>query len=1078
MTREQVETEMAQYRTIFTVVRLLDAAQVGGEESVNSFCSCYSYWGKNTPCRNCISRQVLEDHRQRTKLEYMGSEVFQVTAVYREVDGVPCVMELIQKLDGETLIDPENGDRLIDSIASYHTKLYHDALTDSYNRLYFEDALKDKTDPAGVAVLDQDDFKLINDTYGHQAGDIALRTCVDVVRACIRKSDVLIRYGGDEFLLVLPGIERAAFLAKLDRIREQLHTASVPGYSRLQLSASIGGVITQPGETVEQAVSRADKLMYQAKNRKNMVVTEDNARDGALSAAGRESQTRQSILIVDDSEMNRAILAEILGSDYNILEAANGRECLAMLEQYDTGIALILLDIVMPVMDGFAVLSEMNRSHWIEDIPVIMISSEDADTVVRRAYELGVSDYVSRPFDAGVVYRRVFNTIKLYAKQRRLASLVTSQIKEKEKNTKMMISILSEVVEFRNGESGQHVLHIGTLTQRLLERLTQKTDRYDLPPETQELIVMASALHDIGKVAIDDKILNKPGRLTPEEFDLMKTHTVVGANMLDHLGRYKNEALVKTAHDICRWHHERWDGNGYPDRLKEDEIPIAAQVVALADVYDALTSERCYKHAYDHDTALRMILNGECGAFNPLLLDCLRESSEQLRTELTRSEWDRGFRQETHRLSEEILHREALPRENHSQLLLEQEKERTDFYAAQCGGIRFDYDLLAGNVTVYDYHAEPLQQKTVTDFAQGKGLSFLNEQDRRKLSKAISRATPEAPDVVLPVMVQRDGKPHLHRMALHTIWSGAGVRRCVNVLGHLTDEQHRVEHQAELLTAIDPEEDSARFLRRLQGIFDVVRLVDPEHRKVLALDSDGILTEKPGNCHMVWNKDTRCENCISAKAYARKTILNKIEFKDEEAYFVISKYIEVGGRGCMLEMVTRLTDGRWLDMGGHRLLLDRCNGMERSAFVDPLTGAYTRRYFDKFLAGGEMHGGVAMIDVNQFKSVNDSFGHLVGDEALQTVAAAMQSCLRQTDILIRYGGDEFLLLMPQNCPDGVESVIRRVQSAVQAARVPSHPELRLSVSIGGVCNVQPLTEAIRQADARMYCNKENGEPVL
>ena len=304
-------------------------------------------------------------------------------------------------------------------------------------------------------------------------------------------------------------------------------------------------MITQPGETVEQAVSRADKLMYQAKNRKNMVVTEDNARDGALSAAGRESQTRQSILIVDDSEMNRAILAEILGSDYNILEATNGRECLAMLEQYDTGIALILLDIVMPVMDGFAVLSEMNHSHWIEDIPVIMISSEDADTVVRRAYELGVSDYVSRPFDAGVVYRRVFNTIKLYAKQRRLASLVTSQIKEKEKNTKMMISILSEVVEFRNGESGQHVLHIGTLTQRLLERLTQKTDRYDLPPETQELIVMASALHDIGKVAIDDKILNKPGRLTPEEFDLMKTHTVVGANMLDHLGRYKNESACQ-----------------------------------------------------------------------------------------------------------------------------------------------------------------------------------------------------------------------------------------------------------------------------------------------------------------------------------------------------------------------------------------------------------------------------------------------------------------------------------------------------------------------------------------------------
>ena len=787
---------------------------------------------------------------------------------------------------------------------------------------------------------------------------------------------------------------------------------------------------------------------------------------------------KPKILIADDSEINRALLKEILGDGYDYLEAEDGAAAVELMRQR-TDISLLLLDLMMPGMDGFDVLRVMKYHAWLDEIPVIVISAAEDTANIERAYDLGVADYIRRPFERIMILRRVKNILMLYAKQKRLTRLVTDQVYEKEHNSVLMISILSHVVEFRNSESGLHVLHIRTLTDLLLHQLVQKTDRYQLDESDIALISTASALHDIGKIVIPEEILNKPGRLTAEEFAIIKNHTVAGAQMLQDLGQAiaRDEPLLQVAHAICRWHHERWDGNGYPDRLKGDEIPIAAQVVALADVYDALTSERCYKHAYDHDTALRMILNGECGAFNPLLLDCLRESSEQLRTELTRSEWDRGFRQETHRLSEEILHREALPRENHSQLL-EQEKERTDFYAAQCGGIRFDYDLLAGSVTVYDYHAEPLQQKTVTDFAQGKGLSFLNEQDRRKLSKAISRATPETPDVVLPVMVQRDGEPRLHRMALHTIWSGAGVRRCVNVLGHLTDEQHRVEHQAELLTAIDPEEDSARFLRRLQGIFDVVRLVDPEHRKVLALDSDGILTEKPGNCHMVWNKDTRCENCISAKAYARKTILNKIEFKDEEAYFVISKYIEVGGRGCMLEMVTRLTDGRWLDMGGHRLLLDRCNGMERSAFVDPLTGAYTRRYFDKFLAGGEMHGGVAMIDVNQFKSVNDSFGHLVGDEALQTVAAAMQSCLRQTDILIRYGGDEFLLLMPQNCPDGVESVIRRVQNAVQAARVPSHPELRLSVSIGGVCNVQPLTEAIRQADARMYCNKENGEPVL
>ena len=272
MTREQVETEMAQYRTIFTVVRLLDAAQVGGEESVNSFCSCYSYWGKNTPCRNCISRQVLEDHRQRTKLEYMGSEVFQVTAVYREVDGAPCVMELVQKLDGETLIDPENGDRLIDSITRYHTKLYHDALTDSYNRLYFEDALKDKTDPAGVAVLDLDDFKLINDTYGHQAGDDALRMLVSAVTACVRnRNDALVRYGGDEFLLIFPHIPEHVFIKRLEQIRATVQALHMIEYPDLHLTVSIGGVYGAC--TLDPGIRQADKLLYQAKECRNKCIT-------------------------------------------------------------------------------------------------------------------------------------------------------------------------------------------------------------------------------------------------------------------------------------------------------------------------------------------------------------------------------------------------------------------------------------------------------------------------------------------------------------------------------------------------------------------------------------------------------------------------------------------------------------------------------------------------------------------------------------------------------------------------------------------------------------------------------------
>ena len=372
--------------------------------------------------------------------------------------------------------------------------------------------------------------------------------------------------------------------------------------------------------------------MYIAKNYKNMVVTEWDENGKKKEENSASEKLKQQILIVDDSEINREILKEILKEDYRILEAANGEECLEQLERYGTGISLVLLDIVMPEMDGFEVLAAMNQNHWIEDIPVIMISSEDSDSYIRRAYEMGVSDYISRPFDAKIVYQRVLNMIKLYAKQRRLIRLVTRQIYEKERNNRMLIGILSQIVEFRNGESGRHVIHINLITQLLLEQLVKKTGKYQLSWEERLLIATASALHDIGKVGIDEKILNKPGKLTKEEFEIMKTHTLIGAQMLDNLDMYRNEKLLKLAYEICRWHHERYDGKGYPDGLVGEEIPISAQVVSLADVYDALVSERVYKKAFSHEKALEMIRNGECGTFNPLLLQCMTEAQDKLKT--------------------------------------------------------------------------------------------------------------------------------------------------------------------------------------------------------------------------------------------------------------------------------------------------------------------------------------------------------------------------------------------------------------------------------------------------------------
>lgn len=776
-------------------------------------------------------------------------------------------------------------------------------------------------------------------------------------------------------------------------------------------------------------------------------------------------EPKQKILIVDDSEINRAMLKEILGEGYEYLEAENGLRAIEILRRR-TDIALVLLDLIMPEMDGFDVLRVMQCYAWQEEIPVIVISAAEDNRSVERAYDMGVADYIRRPFERVMVLRRVKNALMLYAKQKRLTRLVTDQVYEKEHNGVLMISILSHVVEFRNSESGQHVLHIRTLTDLLLHQLVQKTDRYQLDESDISLISTASALHDIGKIMIPEEILNKPGRLTEEEYAAIKTHTTEGARILKGLAIGQDEPLVKVAHAICRWHHERWDGGGYPDRLKGDEIPIAAQVVALADVYDALTSERCYKQSYSHEKAVDMILHGECGSFNPLLMECLKESSELLRTELQRSEYDRGFRHETRRLSEEILHREALPREDRAQRLLDLERERTAFYAEQRGGIQFDYDILSGSVTVVNRYEDPVNRTQKLDFDKGMGLTFLSGKDRRKLLDAIADATPEEPDAAFSVLIAVDQEYRLHRLVMHTMWSRAGVRHCVSVVGQITDDHARLQ---ELMLGDVNSDQPEALLERLKGIFDIVRLVDPESTKVLSLGKDGRLTEMPGTCHMVWNKSGRCENCISSKALARKESLNKIEFKDDQAYFVMAKYVEVGGRGCVLEMVSKLSDGRWLDMGGRRMLLDRGSNFDRSAFVDSLTGAYSRQYFECFLAESEQVEGVVMIDVDHFKEVNDRFGHLVGDKALQSVAQSILSNLRQTDVLVRYGGDEFLLLVPHIRPG--EHVIQRVREAAASARVEGYPELELSASVGGVCGVRPLTEAIRQADEKMYQNK-------
>lgn len=608
MTRQQAEQEMEQLRKVFPSVRMLTAEQVQAGEAVGD-----------------AARQALEEKTTHSRMEYRGQELYEVTALFAQVEGTPCVLELERRLDRIMLLDPEESEQLFNNLAEYRGKLYRDAVTGAYNERYYQEKYRSRILTAGVAVLRVDDFKAANDVYGCYAGNSVLETVAGVLRRNLGEKDRLIRRGEDRLLLLLPEVGQSDFGQKLEHLRLQLAAAGVPGYSHLHISVSIGGVWIRDGE-VSAAVEHAERLATYAQMQKNTVITEQQPERTAAAPVHR----RQSVLIVDDSELNRKMLGQMLGSRFDIAEAASGEACLQLLEQNATGISIVLLDIHMPGIDGFTVLEEMNQKNLLEQIPVIMISSEDTVDAVRRAFDLGASDYISRPFDAKVVYQRIINTIQLYAKQRRLSAMAADLAFEKERASRMMIGILSQVVEKRNGESRDHVQRVAQLTSMLLAGLAQKTDRYPLTREMRRTIATAAALHDIGKMEICEDLLHKEGPLTEAERRTLQSHTLLGAQMLEEQPECRDDAFARTAYNICRWHHERYDGGGYPDGLQGEQIPIEAQVVGLADVYERLVSRPVDGRARTHSEVVQMICTGVCGAFNPLLLDCLQDMEVEI----------------------------------------------------------------------------------------------------------------------------------------------------------------------------------------------------------------------------------------------------------------------------------------------------------------------------------------------------------------------------------------------------------------------------------------------------------------
>ena len=802
--------------------------------------------------------------------------------------------------------------------------------------------------------------------------------------------------------------------------------------------------------------------------------------------------TKQKILIADDSEMNRELLAAILEEEYDIIQANDGVQAVDCLQRHAEEISLLLLDIVMPHMDGFEVLSYMNKEHWIDSIPVVIISSENSPIYIKRGYDLGATDFIGKPFDANMVLRRSANAILLGAKQRRMTSIVSNQIYEREKSSKLMINILSHIVEFRNGESGLHVLHIQTITEMLLRQLVQKeNNRYALSKEQIRMITTASALHDIGKISIPDEILNKPGRLTAEEFAVIKGHSMAGANMLSELPLdQKEEPLVKTAYEICRWHHERYDGGGYPDGLKGEEIPVSAQVVALADVYDALTSERCYKDAYSHEKAIEMILAGQCGAFNPLMLECLLDISFSLKKKMGYKSKERYEQTDLSDIASRFHDFEMDSSEKIVQQL-EFERMRYNFLAEGSRNIVFTYTISPPLLTFNQAGCKRsgITEPSFSPLQSGVLKDLVEEQSLKRLIRKITQATRETPDVTSNLFLTDGKNPCHYRCKCRVIWTDGAEKGYTGVVGKLTDitdDYMVMENVREEGLKVLEKDRSAEFssfydrfkkcgfstdgteawllLQYLQISYDLVRYVDPITNKVIHIEKDGKMWESETACSDIWNCLEKCSNCISRLSMQTRKRMTKLEVAGEDPYQVVSMYVEIDGKPCCLEMASRI-DGDFMPDGYSKdEILASVRIHKEKVYIDPVTGVYNKRYYVEKLSKMDNAAALMFADIKNFKRINENFGHQAGDDVLRQVAGVLRDVAAGKGDVLRYSGDDFVTVFFKATEEELSEIQKEMCGRVEALRFPELPGVQLKLVTAGTSipgRVEEMLEQVR-----------------
>lgn len=795
---------------------------------------------------------------------------------------------------------------------------------------------------------------------------------------------------------------------------------------------------------------------------------------------------KDKVLIVDDSELNREFLSDILEDDYELLLSENGFDALIQMKNNLNDIALVLLDLVMPEMDGFKVLSYMKKYNWIQDIPVVIISSDFSAENIEKAYELGAEDFINRPFNVSIVKRRVSNLITLYAKQKKLKNIVTQQIYEKEKRSNLMISILSHIVEFRNGESGLHVLHINNITEKLLHSLVRNHEDIRLSSSEIALIRTASSLHDIGKISIPTEILNKPGRLTQEEFEIMKTHSQIGSDMLSSLKLGKKDPLIQVSYEICRWHHERWDGRGYPDGLKGDEIPLSAQVVSLADVYDALTSERCYKKAIPHEEAMQMILDGKCGAFNPKLLAALIDIEDDLKEE-TYKYVPSDAASEVDDAVKVLQNYDELSVTNQMMEQLEIEQKKISFFTDKLSNITFVYNANLDMIFFSKKDALRLNApEVVLNPLSNKGI--ISEEHKKALEEFIELAkntTCEKPDFEFECNLTIDGEEKICHCICRTMWLMKTKAEFAGVVGIINQERNVEDKQQVFsINGVNTKEEyykmsfaqARTMVEELKKVFDVVRFVDVETNKIISIDEKNNIHTSPYSCYSLWERTGKCQNCTSHKAKASKSSTTKFEYVNNEFYYVISEYMEVDGNPYVLELVSKIKENFEVALYGKTNMSQSIEDLQKKLYTDELTGVYNRRYLEDRMYRDKNICAVAMVDLDYFKNVNDKYGHFVGDVILSETSKVMLESVRSKDMVIRYGGDEFIIMFSEISRSIVEIRLNQIRLNIQNTLLKNTGILR-TCSIGcafGSCSVEYL---LQEADKMLYEAKKTRNRV-